>query len=154
MSYEQNMHRDVIDLVLAGAKEMRTVAMDDGQLQNVEMPDAEVIYYMTRNVNAPSFSNFVFQIKMLQSLAEQAPYAMSKPRADVIVTQINSFISAFKRAIDAKSSETMRTEKDKQATLIDKIVHHKEEKTLNLVDKSKGKGIAQMFGGGQQEPEQ
>lgn len=146
MSYsEKDSHRDAIDLILAGAKTIQTVTKQSGETETVEMPDAETIYYMTRNVNSLEFSNFVFQLKMLESLADQAPYCMSGPRASVIMGQIMSVIKACKSGIDAKSSETLRAKGEKQSTLIDKLVHTRETKELKVNDASRKSNMIQSF---------
>ena len=140
---ERDNYKDVVDLLITGSKDSRWVQTDEGIVKK-DVIDYDSIYWSTRNINSNRFGRFVQKLKILEGLANEAIYNMERDRANVLVSQITNIVSSYKRSIDAKNSETIIDKHNKQSNLLDKLLHRKSEKTLNIQDQTK-KGLGAAF---------
>ena len=140
---ERDNYKDVVDLLITGSKDAEWVQTKEGVIRQDSI-DYDSIYWSTRNINSNKFGRFVQKLKVLEGLAKEAVYNMERTRSDVLVSQINHVVSAYKRSIDAKNSETVIDKSHAQSNLLDKLLHRKSEKTLNIKDQTK-KGLGSAF---------
>jgi GTP-binding protein EngB required for normal cell division len=102
------------------------------------------VWYKTHIVNYPGFGRYVLFREMLEDLASQAFYHMSRERAVVLANQIMDICESYDYSIDAKSSEILRDKNNTQSNLIDKINRNKIERQYTIKDEMK-KGILDGF---------
>lgn len=140
---ERDNYKDVVDLLITGSKDAEWVQTDAGIIKQDSI-DYDSIYWSTRNINSNKFGRFVQKLKVLEGLSKEAIYNMESSRSNVLVSQINNIVSAYKRSIDAKNSETVIDKNHAQSNLLDKLLHRKSEKTLNIKDQTK-KGLGSAF---------
>ena len=145
-SNEVDPYKDLVDLVIAGSKELRWEEQPDGRNKLVESNNFESLYYITRSVASPVFAEFVYQLKVFESKIIESRNNMSVERSDIVEQLIRSRVDAFKRSIDSKSSESLRNGKINTANLIDKLLSRKTEKTVTLTGQGK-QGFANVFMG-------
>ena len=127
----QELHKDILDFILAGTKTPQTIQGQNG-LEIVEVIDPEIAYWMTRSVNASTFARFVYKLKLLEGMAEQTAYNMSIPRAEALTKEIMTQVNAYKRSIDSKSSESILDRQNRQSNFIDKFVNARSERVYTV----------------------
>ena len=140
---ERDNYKDVVDLLVTGSKGTEWVQTPQGVVRQ-ESIEYDSIYWSTRNINSNKFGRFVQKLKVLEGLANEAIYNMEVARSNVLVSQIKNIVSSYKRSIDAKNSETVIDKNHAQSNLLDKLLHRKSEKTLNIKDQTK-KGLGSAF---------
>ena len=140
---ERDNYKDVVDLLVTGSKGTEWVQTPEGVVRQ-ESIEYDSIYWSTRNINSNKFGRFVQKLKVLEGLANEAVYNMEVARSNVLVSQIKNIVSSYKRSIDAKNSETVIDKNHAQSNLLDKLLHRKSEKTLNIKDQTK-KGLGSAF---------
>ena len=145
-SNEVDPYKDLVDLIIAGSKELRWEKQANGEDKLVEVNNFESLYYITRSVASPIFAEFVYQLKIFESKMLESRYYMTSERAGVVETLIRGKADAFKRSIDSKSSESLRNGKINIANLIDKLLSRKTEKTVTLAGQGK-QGFANVLWG-------
>lgn len=89
-------------------------------------------WYKTQNINSWQFGMLAEYLEDFASHAETVQYSMSAPMAEVLSKQIKMQANVIRRAIDAKSSETMRNKRNAQTSLLDKLTENKQERVIDV----------------------
>ena len=149
MSYEDTPERknqDIIDLLTESAQKITHKVNEDGTISQTLINDPETIYWKTQIVNSPTFARFVLELKNFERLSRQTVNNMSGDRARVLSAQISEIVSSFRYSVDAKSSESLRNERNTQSTLIDKLNRVKIEKSFSTKEDLKKGIFASLIG--------
>lgn len=143
---ERDSTHELVDLILASAKKEFVRETEDGRSVDVIEDDYKTLYYMTRQVNSPNFSNFVFHLEQLSELGNQCEGAMSIERANEVKKGVAALVRAMQHSIDGKMSESLYNKHNKQKTTLDIVGSSKSERiyTMKGEDKKSLKDI--IFG--------
>lgn len=136
---------DVIDLISTAAHHMELVEKDGVMVKELVL-DPESLYWATRSVNSTTLGRFVFELKLLESLAFECVNHMSFNRARVLREQLLRLIDGFKKSIDSKASESKRDDRNSQLTLIDKLSKNKQEKVYTIEGDMKKSFLSGLMG--------
>jgi hypothetical protein len=79
-------------------------------------------------------------------MALQSHENMGEERADQISSDIMEISQSFRRAIDAKSSESLRDKNNSQSVLIDKVGRNRVEKVYTMKDQVNKSPINSFLG--------
>ena len=116
---------DLISLLLEAANEVVEKKDENGQLQQVVIPDSESIWMQTKMVNSPTFARYILKLRDLYDLGMAAGDYMCADRAIVIQKQVIGKYKSHKYSIDAKSSETYKDPHNTQDSLVHIISKNK-----------------------------
>ena len=149
MSYEDTPERknqDIVDLLTEASQRRTEKINEDGSITQTLINDPETIYWKTQIVNSPTFARFVLELKNFERLSKQTVNNMSGDRARVLSEQISEIVSSFRYSVDAKSSESLRNERNTQSTLVDKLNRVKIEKSFSTNEDLKKGIFASLIG--------
>ena len=149
MSYEDTPERknqDIVDLLTEASQRRTEKINEDGSITQTLINDPETIYWKTQIVNSPTFARFVLELKNFERLSKQTVNNMSGDRARVLSEQILEIVSSFRYSVDAKSSESLRNERNTQSTLVDKLNRVKIEKSFSTNEDLKKGIFASLIG--------
>jgi hypothetical protein len=81
-----------------------------------------------------TFGAVAFELKEWERMSLNASASMCPIRADQVSHDIMEISKSFRRAIDAKSSESLRNKNNSQSVLIDKVGRNRVEKVYTMKD--------------------
>ena len=81
-----------------------------------------------------TFGAVAFELKEWERMSLNASASMCPIRADQVSHDIMEISQSFRRAIDAKSSESLRNKNNSQSVLIDKVGRNRVEKVYTMKD--------------------
>lgn len=144
--YEQN-HKDITSILKDGMSVPEIIEGKDGNPVIAWKINEKSAWWKTHNINSSRFGLLGEAVEYLDTLADDAQYNMSKPRADIISKQIKGVVNnVLKLSIDAKSSETMRDTRTAQTSLTDKYLKNKQERVIDLKGEAKKSLLAGILG--------
>jgi len=91
-------------------------------------------------------SRFVFELENLYNMGRQAYNFMSINRAKSLEKQIAQLVGAYMYSIDAKSSESLRSNGSAQSTLLDKVARNKIERSYKVEGEKRRSFLEAMMG--------
>lgn len=139
-------HKDVVDVVIQSVQRLEEIQQEDGTIDKTLIIDPTSLYWKTNIVASPNLSRFVFELETFHNLGRQAFNFMSKERAKSFFSQIKQQVSAFMYSIDAKSSESLRSNGSAQSTLLDKIARNRIERSYRVEGEKKRSFLEAMMG--------
>ena len=142
----QRENQDLTDLFTTASQEVKEVPDEQGIDQRVLELNPDILYYKLQNVSSNRFGRMALLVKLVEKKADEAIYNMSRERALVYKKQIIAIVEAYKRSIDAKSSESVLDKNNKMQTLIDKVKGNKQEKIYTVKDEAKNRGVLGFVG--------
>lgn len=125
-------HRDFTTVLKDGMLKVVPRPGKDGKLEPVYEIDSKSAWWKTHFINSFRFGMMGEYLEDFGTFADIVKYHMSKPMADVLAIQINGQYDVMKHAIDAKSSETMSNQHNKQTALGDKYLQNKQERLVDI----------------------
>lgn len=142
----QRENQDLTDLFTTASQEVKEVADEQGVEQRVLELNPDILYYKLQNVSSNRFGRMALLVKLVEKKADEAIYNMSRERAMVYKKQIIAIVEAYKRSIDAKSSESILNKDNKLQNLIDKFKSNKVEKVYSAKDEKAKSMLAGFMG--------
>lgn len=142
----QTQHNDLIDIVVEAAQRIEEVELEDGRMQKQLILDPEVIWWKTLIINKTTFGRFAKECKDYEALATMAFNNMSKPRALLLAREILGEVEGWKRAMDAKSSESRLDRNNTQQNLVHIVKSNKVERYYSLKEDAKKSVFEGIFG--------
>ena len=130
----QEKHNDLIDLIIQSATKTVNVKGEDGTIYQEQQMDSDSLWWKTHSISANTFGAVAFELKEWERMALQAHENMCEDRANQISHDIMEISQSFRRAIDAKSSESLRDKNNSQSVLIDKVGRNRVEKVYTMKD--------------------
>ena len=121
----QKENEDLVDLLITSYQYQEDQENPDGTISKINILDPEIPYWQLHKVNSPRFARFVLKLKKFEAKAADCFNNMSQERAEVMSKQIMAIGRAYRRSIDAKSSESRVDERNAQETLIDTLKSNK-----------------------------
>jgi hypothetical protein len=142
----QEKHNDLIDLIIQSATKTVNVKGDDGTIFQEQQMDSDSLWWKTHFISANTFGAVAFELKKWKRMALQSHENMGEERADQISSDIMEISQSFRRAIDAKSSESLRDKNNSQSVLIDKVGRNRVEKVYTMKDQVNKSPINSLLG--------
>lgn len=130
----QEKHNDLIDLIIQSSTKDVAVKNEDGIVYQERQLNADSLWWKTHTISSNRFGALAFEIKEWERMAAQAHENMCQERADQVTQDIMEISQSFRRAIDAKSSESLRDKHNSQSVLIDKVGRNRVEKVYTMKD--------------------
>ena len=144
--YEQN-RSDITSIIKDGMIKPIEVTGADGLPKLDYVIDSKSAYWKTHNINSDRFGLLAEAVEYLDVIGDDAKYNMSAPRALVLKTQISALVNnVLKKAIDAKSSETMRDKRSAQTSMVDKYLKRSQERIIDLKGDAKKSLLSGILG--------
>lgn len=135
----QGKYSDLIDLAIQSSSKTVKTKNKDGTYDYTQVIDDDTLWFKTLLVNSNTFSRAALRLMDWERMGENAKYNMSKERAEQWFKEVIAVSVGFRRAFDAKSSESQRDKLNSQSTYIDKINKNKVERVYTTKgDKVKG----------------
>ena len=138
----QPKYNDLVDVAIERAKIYERIQNPlDGSVQILPSIDSDIIWCSTGLVNSTEYGIHVFEIKEWERQAKVAFSNMTEPRARQYAEEILALAISYRRAVDAKASESLRDRSNSQSTYVDKINHQKTERIIT----AKGEGKKSLY---------
>lgn len=127
----EERRNDALDFITDGMKEIVEQPNDQGMLEKVIIFNPDIAWYKGHVINKP-FGRMALQIKNLERLAKECKNFMSPDPAKEMEESIMRVVDAYKRSVDAKSSETYKDKHNTQSSLIHILNKNKVEKQYTV----------------------
>lgn len=130
-------HNDTVDIVFQSVQKTVKTTDDEGKDQYIQVMDDLSLWCKTGNVASNKFSQVIYQMMEFMRIGLTADKRMCKERAKIYREDTLAIVESVKKTIDAKSSESVVNNQNKQSTLIDKINKNSVEKIYTMKDTAK-----------------
>jgi len=140
---DQNRN-DVFDFLADGMHERVERINEDGVLEISNEFNPKIAWYQSHIVNQP-FGRMALHLESLYNLALMCKDNMSHDMAVPMERDLKLILDAYKRSVDAKSSETWRDKNNQQSAMIHLLSRNKTERTLTVHGDKKA-GLGKIFG--------
>ena len=139
-------HKDLVDVLIQSVQRLEEVQQEDGSIEKNLIIDPKSLYWKTNIVASANLSRFVFELENLYNMGRQAYNFMSINRAKSLEKQIAQLVGAYMYSIDAKSSESLRSNGSAQSTLLDKVARNKIERSYKVEGEKRRSFLEDMMG--------
>lgn len=133
---------DLVDVVTRSSTKTIQIEQKDGSITTEQVLDEETLWWKTLDVSNEKFSRMAFELKEWERLGDLAYSNMPKERADQFYKDVMGIGQSYRRAIDAKSSESRVDKHNSKKTLLDKMGKTTTEKIYT----SKGTEVKRTLG--------
>ena len=123
---------DLISLLLEAANEVVDRKDENGQMQQVVIPDSESIWMQTKMVSYPGFGRYIKKIRRMYDLGINAGNYMCAERAAVMTVQVLGEYKSHKYSIDSESSRTLRDKNNAQSSLNHLVLRQHSDRTVTV----------------------
>jgi molecular chaperone GrpE (heat shock protein) len=96
--------------------------------------DSDSLWWKTHSISSNQFGALAYELKEWERMALQSRENMCAERSTQISSDIMEISQSFRRAIDAKSSESLRDKNNSQSVLLDKVGRNRVEKVYTMKD--------------------
>ena len=117
----QDKHNDLVDLIIQSSTKIVNVQNEDGTTYQEQQMDSDSLWWKTHSISSNTFGAVAFELKEWEMMTLQPHENMCTDRANQMSHDILEISQSFRRAIDAKSSESLRDKNNSQSVLIDKV---------------------------------
>lgn len=130
-------NNDTVDIVLQSVQRSKQVEDDDGKITIIQYMDDLALWCKTLSVASNVLSQTIFELMEFIRNGLNAKNNMCKERALLWEHEAIEIAESVKKALDSKSSESIRNKDNSQGTLIDKINRNSVEKIYTMKDTAK-----------------
>lgn len=130
-------NNDTVDIVLQSVQRSKQVEDDDGKITIVQYMDDLALWCKTLSVASNTLSQTIFELMEFIRNGLNARNNMCKERSLLWEHEAIEIAESVKKALDSKSSESIRNKDNSQGTLIDKINRNSVEKIYTMKDTAK-----------------
>jgi hypothetical protein len=124
----QGKFNDLVDIAIQSSSKTVAQRQKDGTIVYEQIIDDDTIWAKTLIVNSNTFSRMMLMLKEWERMGERAQFNMNEERAEQFKKEVKDIGESYRRAIDAKSSESARDATNSQSTYVDKINKNKVER--------------------------
>jgi hypothetical protein len=142
----QDKHNDLVDLIIQSSTKTVNVQSEDGTTYQEQQLDSDSLWWKTHSISSNQFGALAYELKEWERMSIQSRESMSPARANQISGDIMDIAQSFRRAIDAKSSESLRDKNNSQSVLLDKVGRNRVEKVYTMKDQVNKSLIAGFLG--------
>jgi molecular chaperone GrpE (heat shock protein) len=130
----QDKHNDLVDLIIQSSTKTVNVQSEDGTQYQEQQLDSDSLWWKTHSISSNQFGALAYELKEWERMALQSRENMCAERSTQISSDIMEISQSFRRAIDAKSSESLRDKNNSQSVLLDKVGRNRVEKVYTMKD--------------------
>jgi molecular chaperone GrpE (heat shock protein) len=130
----QDKHNDLVDLIIQSSTKTVNVQSEDGTTYQEQQLDSDSLWWKTHSISSNQFGALAYELKEWERMALQSRENMCAERSTQISSDIMEISQSFRRAIDAKSSESLRDKNNSQSVLLDKVGRNRVEKVYTMKD--------------------
>jgi polyhydroxyalkanoate synthesis regulator phasin len=130
----QDKHNDLVDLIIQSSMKTVNVQSEDGTQYQEQQMDSDSLWWKTHSISSNQLGAVAYELKEWERMAIQARGNMSPERAEQLSGDIMDMSQSYRRAIDAKSSESLRDKNNAQSVLLDKVGRNRVEKVYTMKD--------------------
>jgi molecular chaperone GrpE (heat shock protein) len=130
----QDKHNDLVDLIIQSSTKIVNVQNEDGTEYQEQQLDSDSLWWKTHSISSNQFGALAYELKEWERMALQSRENMCAERSTQISSDIMEISQSFRRAIDAKSSESLRDKNNSQSVLLDKVGRNRVEKVYTMKD--------------------
>jgi hypothetical protein len=134
-------YNDLIDMAIQACSKTIQRKSKDGSIEYDQVIDDKTVWFKTLLVNSNNFSRLALYLMEWIRMGERAQYNMPNERAVQYANEIADIGVSFMRAIDAKSSETQRDERNSQSSLMHLINRDKIERVYTTKGDAQKQGV-------------
>jgi hypothetical protein len=142
----QHKHNDLVDLIIQSSTKTVNVQSEDGTTYQEQQLDSDSLWWKTHSISSNQFGALAYQLKEWEMMAIQSRESMNPERSNQITGDIMEISQSYVRAIDAKSSESLRDKNNSQSVLLDKVGRNRVEKVYTMKDHVNKSLIAGFLG--------
>ena len=130
----QDKHNDLVDLIIQSSTKLVNVQNEDGTTYQEQQLDSDSLWWKTHSISSNTFGALAFELKEWERMSIQARENMCTDRSIQISQDILEMSQSYRRAIDAKSSESLRDKNSAQSVLLDKVGRNRVEQVYSMND--------------------
>jgi molecular chaperone GrpE (heat shock protein) len=130
----QDKHNDLVDLIIQSSTKTVNVQSEDGTTYQEQQLDSDSLWWKAHSISSNQFGALAYELKEWERMALQSRENMCAERSTQISSDIMEISQSFRRAIDAKSSESLRDKNNSQSVLLDKVGRNRVEKVYSMKD--------------------
>jgi hypothetical protein len=127
----QERLNDLVDIAIQSSSKTIKIKNPDGTITYDQVIDDDTMWTKTLSVYSDKFSRFILMLKEWERMGSRAIYNMSLERARQFKEETEAIGISYRRAVDAKSSESKRDNTNSQSTYLDKIARNKVERVYS-----------------------
>jgi hypothetical protein len=124
----QGKFNDLVDVAIQSSSKTVAQKQPDGSIVYDQVIDDDTLWAKTLLVNSNTFSRMMLVLKEWERMGQRAIFNMNEERAKQFHDEVAEIGISYRRAIDAKSSESSRDAQNSQSTYVDKINKNKVER--------------------------
>jgi len=129
-------HNDTVDIVFQSVQKTIDIE-EDGKIKKIQVMDDLALWAKTLCVASNKLGQLVFEFMEFVRNGMNAEQNMCKERAVLWAEESVEIGESVKKALDSKSSESIKNKDNSQGTLIDKINKNSVEKIYTMKDVAK-----------------
>jgi hypothetical protein len=134
----QSKHNDLIDAVITSSQSTIDIPQKDGTITKEQILNEKTIWTKLLQVASNTLGQMIFFLEEWVRAANDAPRNMCRERCADIQHDIIEVDQSFRRALDAKGSESIGVNKqNSQTTLLGMIGKNKQERVYTMKDMAK-----------------
>lgn len=137
MEEDGSSTNDTVGIVLQSVQRSKQVEDDDGKITIIQYQDDLALWCKTLSVASNTLSQTIFELMEFIRNGLSARNNMCLERAMLYEHEAIEIGESVKKALDSKSSESMRNKDNSQGTLIDKINKNSVEKIFSIKGETK-----------------
>lgn len=130
-------HNDTVDIIFQSTQKTVEYYDENGKLKKQQILDELSLWCKTLSVSSNKLGQFIFEMMEWTREGLDASYHMSGERAKQHVRVVMGVVESWRKALDAKSGESIRNDNNSQSTLIDKINKNSVEKIYSIKGEAK-----------------
>ena len=146
MEEDGSATNDTVGVILQSVQRSKQVEDDDGKITIIQYMDDLALWCKTLSVASNTLAQLIFELMEFIRNGLRAIHNMSLERAMIWQHDAIEIAESVKKALDSKSSESMRNKDNSQSTLIDKINKNSVEKIFTMKDNAKNSLWSSIMG--------
>ena len=137
----------LIKSVITSCQTNKIIETKNGELINEQLLNDNAYWTKTHSVASNTFGHTIFELNEWERTGNDAPRNMCSERAEDIQRDIYEIGQSMRRAIDAKSSESIGINKQTQnTTILGMMGNTKQERVITLKDQAKKSLLSGFLG--------
>lgn len=139
-------HNNTVDIIFQSVQRTIDVKDNDGNMRKEQVLDDLSLWCKTLSVATNKLGQLVHEMMEFARYGMNADKNMCSERAVNWQIESMAIVESVKKALDSKSSESMRNKENSQSTLIDKVNKNSIEKIYTMKEKAKGSIFDSIMG--------
>jgi hypothetical protein len=147
MVQNEEIVNGLIKVIMTTSQQNKIIETESGEILNEQILDENILWTKLHSVASNRFGHTIYEINELLRTGNDALQNMCSERALDILKDITGVIYSSKRAIDAKSSESIGINRQtNNTTLIGMLGKNKQERVITLKENAKKSLFSSILG--------